>query len=252
MPSVASGSTLCLLHRKKNPQRKTTSRHSVRGLPGFPALWLHTSALTARLRVLLGFFCFFVTCVRLFRSFLLNAGKPPTSFFSESPVARRRCARAFCRRRKQVAPRICLLSVPLRVEWTDRRCLARSSLLLLLPSLLRLFTLLPRARTSLHFLELAAFSLLPPRRMPLVSSRACGGRVLTNQAQRLTDSLPQAGVRNTTRSQLLSVPPPQFVRVDSLVFISPRPTPPSSPPSQECAGAGSRYSGSPLSAEPRL
>lgn len=60
-----------------------------------------------------------------------------------------------------------------------------------------------------------------PRRMPLVSSRACGGRVLTNQAQRLTDSLPQAGVRNMTRSQLLSVPPPEFVRVDSLVFISP-------------------------------
>lgn len=64
-----------------------------------------------------------------------------------------------------------------------------------------------------------------PRRMPLVSSRACGGRVLTNQAQRLTDSLPQAGVRNMTRSQLLSVPPPQFVRVDSLVFISPSPPP---------------------------
>lgn len=79
------------------------------------------------------------------------------------------------------------------------------------------------ARVQVCIFWSSRLSLSFPRRMPLVSSRACGGRVLTNQAQRLTDSLPQAGVRNMTRSQLLSVP--QFVRVDLLVFIPPHPLP---------------------------
>lgn len=39
--------------QKEKPTEKTTSQRSVRGLSGFPALWLHISALTARLRVFL-------------------------------------------------------------------------------------------------------------------------------------------------------------------------------------------------------